>query len=192
MPEKIERDLTTLEYVVLGLIGVEPQSGYSIITTMESGVHRWSASPGSIYPMLKRLERQGIIMGELDIVYETRPRKLYRLTPAGEALLDSWLRSPLLPASLLEERDVALLKFLFMEKRMSREEVIAWLDSYEQAINSYDLARRTFYDLAMQQSSVHQQLILEATMMDLNTQRTWVQIARRRLQNGLPRPPSNA
>ncbi len=192
MPEKIERDLTTLEYVVLGLIGVEPQSGYSIITMMESGVHRWSASPGSIYPMLKRLERQGIIMGELDIVYETRPRKLYRLTPAGEALLDGWLRSPVLPASLLEGRDVALLKFLFMEKRMSREEVIAWLDTYEQAIDSYDLARRTFYDMAMQQSSIHQQLILEATMMDLNTQRTWVQIARRRLQNGPPRPASNA
>lgn len=191
MPEKIERDLTTLEYVVLGLIGVEPQSGYSIITTMESGVHRWSASPGSIYPMLKRLERQGIIMGELDIVYETRPRKIYHLTPVGEALLDSWLRSPLLPASLLEGRDVALLKFLFMEKRLSHEEVIAWLDTYEQAIDSYDLARRTFYDMAMQQSSIHQQLILEATMMDLNTQRTWVQIARRRLQNTLPRPASN-
>jgi DNA-binding PadR family transcriptional regulator len=192
VPEKIERDLTTLEYVVLGLIGVEPQSGYSIITMMESGVHRWSASPGSIYPMLKRLERQGIIMGELDIVYETRPRKIYRLTSTGEALLDGWLRSPVLPASLLEERDVALLKFLFMEKRLSHEEVIAWLDTYEQAIDSYDLARRTFYDMAIQQSSIHQQLILEATMMDLNTQRTWVQIARRRLKNRPPRPASNA
>ncbi|MEJ2364796.1 MAG: PAS domain S-box protein, partial [Deltaproteobacteria bacterium] len=41
----------------MGLISMEPQSGYSIISTFESGRYRWSGSPGSVYPILKRLEK---------------------------------------------------------------------------------------------------------------------------------------
>ena len=61
MGSETGKNLTTLEYVVLGMIGVEPQSGYSLITTFESGIFRWSASPGSIYPTLKRLEQAGFV-----------------------------------------------------------------------------------------------------------------------------------
>src|SRR5262245_34359669 len=87
-----KRGLTALEYVVLGLVGMEPQSGYSIVNYFEEGMYSWSASPGSIYPMLKRLEQQGIIDGELIMEHETRPRKIYRLSALGESLLDDWLR----------------------------------------------------------------------------------------------------
>jgi DNA-binding PadR family transcriptional regulator len=59
------RELTTLEYVVIGLIGYEPQSGYSIVSYFEDRDSSWSASPGSIYPMLKRLEKLGVIDGAL-------------------------------------------------------------------------------------------------------------------------------
>jgi DNA-binding PadR family transcriptional regulator len=53
----IDRELTTLEYIVLGLISLQPQSGYDVVSYFESGAYSWSASPGSIYPMLKRLEK---------------------------------------------------------------------------------------------------------------------------------------
>ncbi|MEO1443748.1 MAG: PadR family transcriptional regulator, partial [Chloroflexota bacterium] len=79
------RELTTLEYIVLGLISIEPQTGYSIVNYFdEDSYNSWSASPGSVYPMLKRLEKQGMIEGELDIEHETRPRKVYTLTEDGE------------------------------------------------------------------------------------------------------------
>ena len=85
----LERELTTLEYMVLGMVGVAPQSGYTIMSALDSGIYSYrSASPGSVYPMLKRLERVGILASELEMIHETRPRKMYTLTPLGEELLD--------------------------------------------------------------------------------------------------------
>jgi PadR family transcriptional regulator AphA len=183
----LERELTTLEHLVLGLVGEEPQSGYSIISTLETGVHRWSASPGSIYPILKRLEKLGCIEGELEIIYETRPRKMYRLTALGEEILNGWLRAPLPWSEVLDGRDIVLIKFLFMEKHLTREEVLAWLDEYERITVEYDAPRRTFHEALISGSSLHQQLIHEVTLMELNMQRTWIQMARRRLQAEIAR-----
>jgi PadR family transcriptional regulator PadR len=98
----IDRELTTLEYIVLGLISLQPQSGYDVVSYFESGAYSWSASPGSIYPMLKRLEKQRVILGELEIQYETRPRKVYHLQESGAKLLDAWLAPNTQDASLLQ------------------------------------------------------------------------------------------
>lgn len=180
-----QRDLTTLEYYVLGLISVEPQSGYSIITYFEMDWWRWrgSSSPGSIYPILKRLEQQGIIDGELEVVYETRPRKMYTLTPAGEEILDEWLRMPVTKDEAGEDRSTLMMKFLFMERRLPVEETLKWLDSYEQATDYYITLLQVSRNPNLTGVwSLHQQLILEATLMELNMQRTWIQMARQRIQ----------
>jgi DNA-binding PadR family transcriptional regulator len=176
-----QRDLTTLEYIVLGLISEEPQSGYSIISTLEIGSHRWSASPGSIYPLLKRLEKQGYIVGELEIVYETRPRKMYSLTEAGGQALDDWLGGPITEAEIAIERDVAMIKFLFAEKRLPRESVLAWLKRYQALTEKFDISRQLFYDLAIGESSLHQRLLHEQMMMELDMLRNWIELAHRRL-----------
>lgn len=181
MTDEFTRDLTTLEFIVLGLISEAPQSGYSIISTLETGIHRWSASPGSIYPLLKRLEKQGYIEGELEIIYETRPRKMYSLSEQGGRALDEWLRGPLSEAEAITERDIALIKFLFAEKRLPRDEVLDWLDRYEALTRTSDTNRRVFYDLLISESTNHQRLIHELTLMELNMLRTWIELARSRL-----------
>ncbi|PJF39573.1 MAG: PadR family transcriptional regulator [Chloroflexi bacterium] len=192
MAHQLSRDLTTLEYVVLGLIGIKPQSGYTIINFFEEGAFRWSASPGSIYPILKRLEKQDIIAGELEMIHETRPRKLYTLTSLGEALLDEWLKQPPAVMPLYEERDIALWKFLFAESRLTREEILHWLDAYQEQIEAYEVSRKIFqaateaateeFNLA---PSIHSLLVTEAIIMEINTQRTWIQMARHRLSGTL-------
>src|SRR5215472_12006374 len=88
------RELTTLEYVILGFLAVKPQSGYTILNNLETGVYRASASTGSVYPVLKRLENAALIGGTVEAEYETRPRKVYSLLPAGGSILDNWLRQP--------------------------------------------------------------------------------------------------
>lgn len=182
MSAEIGRELTTLEYIVLGLIGYTPQTGYSILGALENNTSRWSSSPGSVYPILKRLESQGFIAGELEIIHETRPRKVYRLTPLGETTLDTWLRTQLDVREVLDRRDIALIKFLFAEKRLPRAEIIKWLDDYEKLTDAYDAQRRIFFEMALTAPSLHSQLIQEATMLELNMQRTWIQLARRRLE----------
>lgn len=184
MADEQDRELTTLEYVVLGLISTGPQSGYSVISAFDDEVYRrWSASPGSIYPMLKRLEQRGLIEGELDMVYETRPRKVYGLRPEGGALLDEWLRTTPTKIDVSEEPDVPLLKFLFAEHRLSRQEVFDWLDAYEQATDEYEYLLRVQRNPDSEDWSTHQQLLVESMIMGINMQRTWIQVARSRLQS---------
>lgn len=178
----IERGLTDLEYAVLGLISVEPQSGYSIINAFElSPSIRWSASPGSIYPMLKRLEKAGYIDGEIQPVHETRPRKMYRLTPKGEAVFDEWIRETPTNLEVTERRDVMMLKFLFAEKRLTPAEVNAWLDHYDAAITNYLKMFQFSRHPSMAEWSVHQLLIVEMSMMEVAMLRQWIQLARERL-----------
>jgi len=44
-------------------------------------------SDGALYPLLTRLEKAGRIVGRWDTSEGPNPRKYYRLTPEGEAML---------------------------------------------------------------------------------------------------------
>src|SRR5678816_3153215 len=124
------RELTTTEFIILGLLSAGPQTGYTTMQTLGDHTAGWSASAGSIYPALRRLERRGLIDGTVETVH-TRTRRTYRITSIGEAMLDTWLRSPFTNEEMLNQREVPLIKFLFAEQRLSRRDILEWLDAYE-------------------------------------------------------------
>ncbi len=179
-----DRELTSLEYMILGFLGIKPKSGYDILQGFELGFYRASASTGSVYPILKRLEQLGLITSTLETVYETRPRKVYSLLPAGEQRLDEWLRrTPSLP-EVIEEFDIAMHKFLVAEYRMSRAEVLQWLDAYETTV----IACRAVH-LAIRQAirndvdlSVHARLINRSLALELDARLAWIAEAREQLR----------
>lgn len=83
----------TLRYIMLGLLWIRPMSGYDIKQTFERAiVSYWNAGNSQIYTTLKNLHRAGLIDAEV-VVQTSRPnRKVYRLTPTGEAELAKWLQ----------------------------------------------------------------------------------------------------
>lgn len=183
-----DRSLTALEFVVLGLMGMEPQTGYSIVNYFDEGMYSWSASPGSIYPMLKRLEKQKIIEGELEMEHETRPRKMYRLTPLGEVLLDGWLRESPKMRPFYEQRELGMLKFQFMQSRFTIRETLTWINNYLDTVTVADAHRASYTEALLAalneqgKSSAFNQLLLEGAMMDQATLRSWLEMARARLE----------
>lgn len=54
--------------------------------------HGYRVSPGTMYPTLHRMERDGLLAGE-DVVVDGRRRRLYCITPKGEAALDEGRRA---------------------------------------------------------------------------------------------------
>ncbi|MDF2606155.1 MAG: PadR family transcriptional regulator [Bacillales bacterium] len=63
----------------------QPKYGYSLVATMaEKGVQ---VDPGTLYPLLRRLEKQGLLQSEWD-TNEARPRKYYLLSPTGKDVYD--------------------------------------------------------------------------------------------------------
>jgi DNA-binding PadR family transcriptional regulator len=87
---------TTLGYALLGLLARGPLSGYDIATQLKHGVGPfWHARHSQIYPELARLAADGLIT-HVRVEQHDRPdKKVYSLTPAGQAALEAWLTSPL-------------------------------------------------------------------------------------------------
>jgi DNA-binding PadR family transcriptional regulator len=182
------RDLSNLEYIVLGLCSFSPQSGYDITTAFEDGSISWSASPGSVYPMLKRLEGQGLISGDLEMEYETRPKKVYSLTEDGGNALDEWLNAIPKMRPFYQEREIAQLRFQFMEKRLSKEQILKWINGYIDAVHyasqvteAYTKPIQKIMEEDETQYSLHTQLLMEAYIMEINTVRTWLELVKSRI-----------
>ncbi|MFP4177834.1 MAG: PadR family transcriptional regulator [Acholeplasmataceae bacterium] len=78
--------------------------GYSLLRSLEEkGVQ---IEAGTLYPLLRRLESQGILESEWDTT-ESRPRKYYVLSAEGhgvyEALIEEWKAISKEMSDLLEE-----------------------------------------------------------------------------------------
>lgn len=86
----IERELRrgSLELVLLRLLREGEAYGYQIVTAVtERTAGQLVLAEGTLYPVLHRLEKQGLVQVRWDTPARGVPRKYYRLTPAGEAEL---------------------------------------------------------------------------------------------------------
>ncbi|MGA7910699.1 MAG: PadR family transcriptional regulator, partial [Candidatus Dormiibacterota bacterium] len=90
----MDPELGPTAYVILGILGLGPHSGYDIKQLADiSTRHFWATSYGQIYPELKRLTESGLIQAE-DAPRGTRQRTLYHLTETGRETLHTWVADP--------------------------------------------------------------------------------------------------
>ena len=78
-----------LDMCLLALIAEEPSYGYEMVDKLE---HRGLelVSEGSIYPLLSRLQKKGLIEGYFVESTGGPPRKYYRIMEAGAHQLETW------------------------------------------------------------------------------------------------------
>ena len=73
-----------VKYVILRLLKEKPRHGYEIMKALEERMGGWySPSAGTVYPTLQLLEDLGYVRVE-----ESEGKKVYHITPAGEAFLE--------------------------------------------------------------------------------------------------------
>jgi transcriptional regulator len=78
----------TLDMLILKTLALEPMHGYGIgvrIEQISRGVFHVNA--GSLFPALRRLERDGLIDGYWETTENNRRAKRYRLTAEGRTTL---------------------------------------------------------------------------------------------------------
>ncbi|PWT70445.1 MAG: hypothetical protein C5B60_12155 [Chloroflexi bacterium] len=94
----------TLGYIILGLLGSRPMSGYDIKRAFDQSLATyWNAGHSQIYTTLKVLAARRLVTSEL-VYQEARPnRRVYRLTPSGRDQLDLWLAEPVPPRYTKDE-----------------------------------------------------------------------------------------
>ncbi|MER7891319.1 PadR family transcriptional regulator [Micromonospora sp. NPDC048909] len=71
--------------VVASLVALrQPGYGYALLQRLTG--HGFPVDANTLYPLLRRLEEQGLLTSEWN-TEESRPRKFYRTSDSGEALL---------------------------------------------------------------------------------------------------------
>ncbi len=115
--------MTPLNFALLGLIRGEQRTGYALRKVFETTpLGSYSSSPGSIYPALKSLVRDGLVTGG--------SKQLYVITSAGERSFDAWRLQPMGES---ESIDAALLRFAFLHDHPDRQISLAFLKSFAMA-----------------------------------------------------------
>jgi DNA-binding PadR family transcriptional regulator len=130
--------VSLLGYAILGLIQQQPVSGYTlrkIFTATPMG--SFSDSPGAIYPALARLEADGLIQGTVEDGAGLRRRKIYRLKPAGAAVLRKWYAHPVTREDVVRGMSEMLLRFAFLGDAADRAATERFLTSLQEQLAAY-------------------------------------------------------
>ena len=123
------RRKTSTPEILLGLLTVEPMSGYDLGGAIRGTVGLfWNESYGQIYPTLRRLAADGFVSAR----EERRPgkpsRRVYEITPQGRERLRAWLALPPQPEV---PRNEFLLK-LFFGDQIPRPTLIEHVERFAQ------------------------------------------------------------
>ena len=97
----------TLPLLVLKTLALEPRHGVGVADRIQQVTRgTFQVSPGSLFPVLHRLEQEDFIVGEWSVTPEGRRARYYRITPAGSRKLASekkqWARVALAIGQILE------------------------------------------------------------------------------------------
>lgn len=127
----------SLRYALLALLRVGPQSGYDLQKQFSLSVgHVWHAPDSQIYPELRKMESEGLVEGEDQLRGERGTRRLYHVTPAGDAAFIAWMAAPL---DYQRVRDPAHLRAAYLEaatpddaRAFLRAHIVQWESELEQ------------------------------------------------------------
>ncbi len=117
--------VSATQYAVLGVLSMMPASGYEIKKFCDESIaHFWNENYGNIYPVLKALEKEGMVTSSVETQTGRPAKTVYSITPAGTAALRSWF---MLPVEEPPRRHHFLLKFV-LSRDMPREALIGMLE----------------------------------------------------------------
>lgn len=75
----------TLVLAVLSQLAIE-KYGYAL--KQDLAAKGLDINEGTLYPLLRRLETQGLLSSEWRVIDEARPRRYYKLSELGQQILD--------------------------------------------------------------------------------------------------------
>ncbi|MEP9350703.1 PadR family transcriptional regulator [Xanthobacter sp. KR7-225] len=101
----------SLKFALLGLIAIQPASGYDLKRTIERSIYYiWNATSPQIYNTLAKLREEGFITS-VDLPQRSKPdKKIHAITEEGRAALQAFLNEPIRSSVT---RDEVLLRIFF-------------------------------------------------------------------------------
>ena len=159
---------TLLDYAILGLIHEEPRSGYNIRMVFETtAMGIFSSSPGSIYPALKRLEKNKLV-GRKE-----SGKNHFHISLLGIEILSKWLVCPIEKVDIEKNRDELFLRFAFMENLLSKEQKLTFLKDFHAQLKAYIKELNAFHRMEGPNLPLHGRLSFEHGIASCKTTLKW-------------------
>jgi PadR family transcriptional regulator AphA len=122
-----------IRFAILGFLSWKECTGYALkkLVTSSPAFH-WSGNNNQIYTTLVNMHKEGLVTDRVEAQERYPSRRIYSITPAGQAVLRNWLMSePELP----HYRSNFLVQLAWCE--MLEESELDWLLSrYEEEIQT--------------------------------------------------------
>ena len=92
MPPPIELLQGTLDVLILKAISLGPLHGYGVLLRIQQVSHdKLKIQQGSLYPVLRSLEKGGLVASQVEPSISGPPRRYYQITPSGRDVLAQWV-----------------------------------------------------------------------------------------------------
>lgn len=178
------RGHSELEYVVLGVVwDAQPCTAYAVRKVfVESPSSHWSGSAGAIYPLLRRLQRQGLLRSRVRRG-DQRGSRLFQLTDAGRAALRAWLQPPLPSASSLMSVDMLRVRMRFFGALPARGRQAVLAEAAQKLTAQLEVVRA---DAARfkRAGDTFAYLMARGAVLSVRAQLAWLREAREQLRSG--------
>lgn len=118
-------------YAILGLLTIGCRTGYDMKRMIDTSLaHFWKISYGQIYPTLKKLVEDNLVIREQKLEMKKPERIEYYLTAEGERVLNDWLYQPV--EKFPGEKNEVLLR-LFLSADIANYVTIQQLEKYRES-----------------------------------------------------------
>lgn len=172
--------LTSLAYAILGLLHLEPRTGYSLRKVFETTpMGHYSSSPGAIYPALKRLEERGLASSQIDNTTRLRPKQVYAPTEEGLNVLREWVSRPVSTEDVVDRLDELMLRFSFMGTLVDDVASYQFLLQVAESIETYVETLELVLSTIPEAGPPHGRLALLSGIENYRTQARWARRAMR-------------
>jgi len=171
----------SVRYAVLGLISQKPRHGYEMRVAFEAlvGGENWEVKPAQIYTTLDRLEEAGWVERSSDLGEGDEPsRRVYRITPQGEAALQEWFSGGVIPEHQRDEFFIKLIIALVSgradpQRLIQTQRVLLFKEMHTAT------RQRDEYD---PHTAMAQILLLDKAIMHLEADLRWLDMIEMRLE----------
>lgn len=180
----------SVRYAILGLISQKPRHGYETRAAFEAlvgGDGTWAVKPAQVYTTLERLEESGLVERSSDLGEGEEPsRRVYRITPYGEAELQEWFDSGVIPGHQRDEFFIKLIIGLLSQRADPERLIQTQRALLFQEMHAATKQRDEYNPL----TGMAQILLLDKVIMHLEADLRWLDMVEMRLETiqGQPLP----
>ena len=154
---------SVLSYALLGLLHQKARSGYDLRKIFaNTPIGTFSDSPGAIYPALQRLEKQGLVRGQLQPSSGRRRRRVFRPTASGRRSFKAWQTKSISADDIICRVDELMLRFAFMDETAGPAQARRFLRSLSNELGRYMPSLRQYLKASAHQMPLSGRLALES------------------------------